>query len=117
MDATPPLFVACLCAEWCGVCREFGSVFQRAASDFDGRARFAWVDVEDQADRLGGIEVDDFPTLLIGRGDTVIFFGAVLPQAPLVARVVEQALAGERAALPVTEALRSLARQLGADLV
>ena len=95
MDASPPLLVACLCAQWCGVCREYATVFERAAAKFDARCAFVWVDIEDEADLLDGLEVDDFPTLLIGRGDQALFLGNVTPHVQMLARLVQRALAGE----------------------
>lgn len=88
------LFVACLCAEWCSSCRAYRDVFDRAASATPG-ARFAWIDVEDQPGVMGEAEVETFPTLLIARGASVAFFGAVTPQAATLAALVERAMRGE----------------------
>ena len=45
------LLVACLCAQWCGVCRGYADVFAQVGARFP-QARFMWVDVEDQSDLL-----------------------------------------------------------------
>jgi thioredoxin 1 len=87
--------VACLCAAWCDVCREFQPAFEQLAAQFP-HARVVWIDVEDQADLVGDIDVENFPTLLIQRGDTVAFYGTVLPDARLTARLL-QSLAGKSA--------------------
>jgi thiol-disulfide isomerase/thioredoxin len=60
--------VACLCAEWCGSCRDYRATFAALAAQFAADAEFAWIDVEDDADALGDPDIDDFPTLLIARG-------------------------------------------------
>ena len=52
------------------------------------QARFVWVDVEDQADLVDPIEVDDFPTLLIAVGGEARFFGTVTPQLETLERLV-----------------------------
>jgi thioredoxin 1 len=70
--------VACLCAAWCDVCREYRPGFDKLADQHPG-TRFLWVDIEDQADLVGDLDVENFPTLLIQRGDTVAFYGTVQP--------------------------------------
>jgi len=86
--------VACLCAEWCGSCREYRATFAALAAQFAAVADFAWIDVEDDADALGDPDIDDFPTLLIADAAALRFFGPVTPQAPTAERLVREALAG-----------------------
>jgi thioredoxin 1 len=42
-----------------------------------------WIDIEDQADVVGDLDVDNFPTLLIQKHDVVAFFGTMLPDAAM----------------------------------
>lgn len=84
--------VVCLCAAWCGVCREWGPVFE-ALRDRYPQVAFAWVDVEDEADALGDVDIETFPTLLVAQGDAVRFLGPVQPSAAQVARLLESLLA------------------------
>lgn len=72
--------VACLCAAWCDVCCQYRAGFEELAVQHPDKS-FIWIDIEDQADIVGDIDVDNFPTLLIQRGDSVAFFGTVLPDA------------------------------------
>jgi thiol-disulfide isomerase/thioredoxin len=72
--------VACLCAAWCDVCRQFQPAFDRLAERHPDK-RFVWVDVEDEADIVGDFDVENFPTLLIQHADTVAFLGTVVPDA------------------------------------
>ncbi len=90
--------VACLCAAWCGSCRDYRPLFDALAAQFAGQADFRWVDIEDEADRLGDLDVENFPTLLIAIGDTVRFLGAVAPQTATAARLIRSALDGEAGA-------------------
>jgi thioredoxin 1 len=84
--------VACLCAAWCGTCAGYRATFEQiAARHPDGR--FVWIDIEDQSDVVGDLDVDNFPTLLIQRGETVAFFGTVLPDAALAERLLASQLA------------------------
>ena len=93
---TPDLpLVACLCAEWCGSCRDYRAVFGMLQRQFSGRARLIWVDIEDEAEALGAIDIDNFPSLLIADGDAIRFFGAVTPQPQTASRLIERALHGQ----------------------
>jgi thiol-disulfide isomerase/thioredoxin len=83
------LQVTCLCAEWCDVCRDYRPAFLTLAGKFP-RARFAWLDIEDHAEEVGDLEVEDFPTLRVTRGDEVLFHGAMLPQIGHLARLLEK---------------------------
>jgi len=87
------LIVACLCAEWCSSCREYRATFDDVAKEFAGM-HFVWVDVEDDAALVDGIDVDNFPTLFIASPRGAQFFGALTPQRDILVRLV-QAHAGE----------------------
>lgn len=91
----PALLVAGLCAQWCGTCRDYLPLFERQRERFAGRAQFAWVDVEDHDEVVGHIDVENFPTLMIARGDEVLFYGTVTPHEQTLARLVETALGGD----------------------
>jgi thioredoxin-like negative regulator of GroEL len=71
--------VACLCADWCDVCRQYRAGFEDLADQHPDKY-FLWIDIEDEADVVGDFDVENFPTLLIQRDDTVAFFGTVLPE-------------------------------------
>ena len=93
--ARPRLLVACLCAAWCGSCRDYRGTFEALAASFEGRADFAWVDVEDEADALGELDIENFPTLFIAHADDALFLGPVTPQPGTAERLVESAIAGK----------------------
>jgi thioredoxin 1 len=100
----PPrnLLVACLCADWCGACREYKPLFDSLALKLPN-VRFLWVDVEDEADLIDPIEVEDFPTILIANGQSPLFFGTVLPHIETLERLIQDKMtAGEHA--PVKDA-------------
>lgn len=84
----PPFSVICLCAEWCGTCREYRGGFERLRIRFPD-TRFVWLDIEEQADALGDLDIENFPTLLISRGDAILYYGVMLPYPEHLARILE----------------------------
>lgn len=52
------------------------------------QVEFLWIDIEDQADLLHPLDVEDFPTLLIAAGHAPRFFGPVTPQPETLTRMV-----------------------------
>jgi thioredoxin-like negative regulator of GroEL len=90
-----PILVACLCAERCGACRGYRETFEQLGRRFAGRARFAWIDIEDHAEVMGDVEVESFPTLLMADARGVSFFGPLAPHASTLSRLVERALEDE----------------------
>ena len=79
-EANPTAWtVTCLCAAWCGVCRDYQPTFERLALEYPGVV-FRWSDVEEDEDTADA-DVETFPTLRIVQGGALRFFGPVLPQA------------------------------------
>jgi thioredoxin 1 len=95
----PPMLVACLCADWCGTCREYQPQFAQLQAKFPG-VQFQWIDVEDESDLVDPIEVENFPTLLIAAPDHVLFFGTVTPHLETLQRLIEAQRAPGASALP-----------------
>ncbi len=81
----PPLTVVCLCAGWCHICEEYQQTFAALAEEFAGKARLIWVDIEEQEEIVGALDIENFPTMLIGNADKIRFFGAIT-QIPGTAR-------------------------------
>ncbi len=80
--------VACLCAGWCGTCTSYRKVFEELAARHPDKF-FLWIDIEDQAEVVGELDIENFPTLLIQREEQVAFFGTVLPDPGLAHRIVQ----------------------------
>jgi thioredoxin 1 len=79
--------VACLCAAWCDVCMQYKPGFDALAEQHPDKL-FLWVDIEDSADIVGDFDVENFPTLLIQRGDDVVFYGTSLPDQRIAHRLI-----------------------------
>ena len=105
MSVSPnPLLVACLCAQWCRTCETYRDTLEAVrdalhAAHPDAALRFAWVDIEDESELVGDLDIEDFPTILLARGDQVLFFGPMLPHAQTIERLLRGAIAGDLAPL------------------
>jgi thioredoxin 1 len=101
------LLVACLCAQWCESCRAYVGTFASLGTRCNDRLDLRWIDIEDEAELLDDIDVENFPTLLLCRGDEVVFLGAVTPHPSTAHALIDRALAGDLAPLadPKAQAL------------
>lgn len=107
----PALVVVCLCAQWCGTCGSYRSVFAQLQAQFPA-CRFVWIDVEDEADLVGPIEVDDFPTVLIANHGQARFFGPLLPHAQTLRRLIQAQLDDDSPALLPSPQVQALAARV-----
>ena len=109
LPASQGWWVICLCAQWCGVCREYRSVFDELATRWP-QVRFEWVDVEDEEDVVGDIDVETFPSILIAGGGVARFLGPVLPQANVLSRMIQGLAADTGSPTPDANAQALFAR-------
>ena len=103
-----------LCAEWCGTCRDYRPLLAaRAARSLD--ELHLWVDIEDEADALGDLDIETFTTLLVLNRGRPLFFGPVLPQIDVVDRLLHTLRQGPTTETPIAPendaAVRWLAQQ------
>jgi thiol-disulfide isomerase/thioredoxin len=90
----PGWWAVCLCANWCGTCRDYRAVFE-ALAQAHPEVRFEWVDIEDESELAGDLDVETFPTLLIADAAGARFLGPLLPQAPVLARLLASLRSGQ----------------------
>jgi thioredoxin 1 len=114
-SADPHDWVICLCAEWCGVCREWRKAFDSVAAAHPD-VHFAWVDVEDEADAMGDVDVETFPSLLVAVAGRPMFFGPVLPAAGQFERLVQTVRAPGASPTGITPDVNELFPRLAALL-
>jgi thioredoxin 1 len=109
-------WVICLCAQWCGVCREWRNLFEQAAAA-QPELRFAWVDVEDEAAAVGEVDIETFPTVLVADGDRPLFFGPVQPSAPQFSRLLASLWREGAATSGITPEISGLLHRLAATVL
>jgi len=101
-NAAPRVLVVCLCADWCDVCRDYRRGFEQVQEAIQAdhpQAQFVWLDVEDDADLLHPLDVDDFPTLLIAIDNAPRFFGPLTPQPQTLERLLRSSVRDASAAV------------------
>ena len=101
--------IACLCAAWCRLCDEYRPMLQALAAEFSRagvRAHWHWVDIEDEAELVGDLDVETFPTLVIADDTQVRFAGPVTPQRDTLQRLLRATVLEARpdATWPAVEA-------------
>lgn len=104
-----PWRVHVLCAQWCGVCRDYRAFVEASHA---GSARWVWVDIENHSDTLGELEVENFPTLLVTEGEQVRFLGTITPQPEVAERLVASLLTGSTYRVPVVSGMEGIVRAL-----
>ncbi len=85
------MVVTCLCALWCDTCEAYREGFFALAAEFP-QVRFVWLDIEDDADQVGDLEVENFPTIRITRCEAQLFLGPLPPQHEHLKRLIQALL-------------------------
>ena len=103
--------VVCLCAAWCGVCRQYEADFRALQQQFP-QVRFVWLDVENEEELVGDLDVETFPTLLIAHLDRPMFLGPLLPQIKVLERLIASFVDGAPATATLPEQAHGLWRRI-----
>ena len=114
-DASSPLWVACLCAGWCRTCDGYAPVFERVLAPLHARRptlHTRWIDIEEEVELLGDLDIETFPTLVVADAQGVRFAGPLTPQPETLQRVLRAALVGP--ALPQPPEITAFAQRLRA---
>jgi hypothetical protein len=102
------LRVACLCAAWCRTCDAYAAVFEQATDALRRQhpaLQAHWIDIEDEAELLGDLDIETFPTLVVVVGEQLRFAGALTPQPETLQRVLRASLEGNTPARSSPEVL------------
>ena len=74
--------------EWCGTCHILAPVIEGLASDFEGRIKVCWLDMDANTRVVQEYGIRDLPTLLFFRqGQIVDHLIGAAPKAELTARL------------------------------
>jgi thioredoxin 1 len=92
-------------AEWCGPCRMFGPIFEKA-SEAHPEIRFGKVDTEAEQELAGMAGISSIPTLMIFRDGILLFNQAGALPAPALEDII-----GKVEALDMTEVRAEIAKQ------
>ena len=95
MDESDSPHVACLCAAWCRLCDGYRSVLERVETELRAAGatlRWHWIDIEDDADLVGELDVETFPTIVVCDARRVRFAGPVTPQPETLSRLLRSLL-------------------------
>ncbi|HRH85429.1 MAG TPA: thioredoxin family protein [Rubrivivax sp.] len=87
----PAIQVAFLCAAWCRLCGQYKAVVDRVAADFSAQGvtlHWQWIDIEEESDLVGELDVETFPTLVVVDPSAVRFAGAITPHAQTLANLL-----------------------------
>lgn len=112
----PTWWVVCLCAAWCGVCREWLPAFTAQARAHPN-LRFAWVDVEDEDEAMGDVDIETFPTLMVARGGQVLYLAPIPPFAKQFQGLLASLQAEPRPAPGLPPGADDLLQRLQADVL
>ncbi len=66
LKSNVPVFVD-FWAEWCGPCRIIGPIIEELAGEFDGKVRFAKVNVDENQEIAEKYDIQAIPTLIVFR--------------------------------------------------
>ena len=104
--------VACLCAAWCRTCESYQQVFEAACAELpQADLQVRWIDIEDEAELIGDLDIETFPTLLVADEQQVRFAGPLTPQPETLRRILRAHMAAARPA-QVDPAYQTLAARL-----
>ena len=76
-------------ASWCGPCRAFAPVFEAASAE-NPELVFAKVDTEAERELAGSFAIMAIPTLMVFRGETLVYSRPGALPARALAELIEQ---------------------------
>lgn len=107
------LWVICLCAQWCHLCRDLLPGFAALNTSRPG-IHWRWIDIEDDEPLVGDVEIDTFPTYLIADRSGVLLFAPGPIKAEALPSFVHPYLGGGRPVQTHDPAIRQIARAVQA---
>ncbi len=93
-DSDSPLILGCLCAAWCRLCDGYAETLRTVAAEFP-QVTLQWIDIEDEAELIGDLDIDTFPTLVLASASQILFAGALQPQPETLRRLLRSGVQGQ----------------------
>lgn len=113
------LHVVCLCAAWCRTCDAYADTLQSVVAEFVARGLAhapRWIDIEDEAELVGDVDIETFPTLLVYDDAALVrLAGPVTPQPETLRRLLASLAAHGAAARGLPGEFTGLAQRLCAE--
>ena len=76
-------------AEWCGPCRAFGPIFEKAAQENPDIA-FGKCDTEQEMELASAFQISSIPTLMVFKEGVLIFSQPGMLPAPALTELIEK---------------------------
>ena len=90
VEHTEGLAVVDFFATWCGPCKMLAPVFQEVGNEFEGKAKFYKIDIDESLDIARQFSVSTVPTVIIFRnGQDVERLVGFMPKENLVSKIKE----------------------------
>ena len=75
-------------AEWCGPCKRFGPIYEKASEDYKGVV-FAKLDTDANQELSGQLGIEGIPTLMAFREGVLVFNQAGALPGPALIQVID----------------------------
>ena len=75
-------------ATWCGPCRKLGPVVDEIAEAYDGKVKFAKVNVEESLETAKKYSISGLPSLLVFKnGEAVERMAGLMPKSTIISNI------------------------------
>src|SRR5919106_2761289 len=75
-------------AEWCGPCKRFGPIYEKASDEYEGVV-FAKLDTDENQELSGQLGIEGIPTLMAFREGVLVFNQAGALPGPALKQVLD----------------------------
>lgn len=80
-------------AQWCGPCKLMGPIFAEVAPEYEGKVKFAKLDVDENPLVAGSLQIQSIPTFMLISGRTVYAQGVGAMRPNDLRRWIDEGLA------------------------